>query len=54
MLVFDLAKKRFEDVAYKLPPNCNPVKSCVFNNHLYLFTVDESRGKIKIYTTTLK
>lgn len=54
MLVLDLAKKRFEDVAYKLPPNCNPVKSCVFNNHLYLFTVDESRGKIKIYTTTLK
>lgn len=54
MLVFDLAKKRFEDVAYKLPPNCNPVKSCVFNNHLYLFTVDEARGKIKIYITTLK
>ena len=54
MLVFDLATKQFDDVAYKLPPNCNPVKSYVFNNRLYLFTVNESREKIKIYITTLK
>ncbi|MNS35112.1 hypothetical protein D3C72_672570 [compost metagenome] len=54
MLVFDLDKQRFEDVAYKLPPNCNPVKSCVFNNHLYLFASSEARRKIRIYITTLK
>lgn len=54
MLVFDLATKRFDDVVYKLPPNSNPIKSYVFNNRLYLFTVDESREKVKIYITTLK
>lgn len=54
MLVFDLTTKRFDDVAYKLPPNCNPIKSYVFNNRLYLFTVNDSREKVKIYITTLK
>lgn len=53
MILFDLAKRHFDGQEYELPPNCNPVKSCIFNNQLYLFSANDERRSTKIYITNL-
>lgn len=53
ILVFDMVKKQFKPTAYKLPMNCVPGKSCVFNGKLVIFSTDETRREISVFPIAL-
>lgn len=53
IIVFDMVKKQFESIAYKLPANCVPGKSCIFNGKLVIISTDETRREISVLPTIL-
>ncbi|MNT67393.1 hypothetical protein D3C72_2055290 [compost metagenome] len=53
ILVFDMVKKQFKPTAYKLPMNCVPGKSCIFNGKLVIFSTDETRREISVFPIAL-
>lgn len=53
VVIFDVNKRQFEQTAYMLPANCNPVKSVVFNGKLYLLSTDDARKEVFVISVNL-
>lgn len=53
LLIINLKTLRMHDVAYALPPNCNPDLTIVFKNRLYLFSETDD-FKTRMYAVDFK